>query len=145
MNIFDGFHGNSSTFGSFAETHFFWSSSHIPLSCTHSVHICFTLGPSRLPKIFIGFLCPLDWQHACIFAPHWLTATHTPTHPTHPISKSWPYMIDLIERFYGTVSSRLDLLCASGFFAVITAIIFLVDAILLVRAGNRGEFEYWNQ
>lgn len=51
-------------------------------------------------------------------------------------------MIDLIERFYGPISSRLDLLCASGFFSIIAAITFLVDAILLVRAGNRGEFEY---
>ncbi|XP_031626155.1 uncharacterized protein LOC116342614 isoform X2 [Contarinia nasturtii] len=36
----------------------------------------------------------------------------------------------------------LDLLCASGFISIITAITFLVDAILMIRAGNRGEFEY---
>ncbi|XP_031626157.1 uncharacterized protein LOC116342614 isoform X4 [Contarinia nasturtii] len=39
-------------------------------------------------------------------------------------------------------TTRLDLLCASGFISIITAITFLVDAILMIRAGNRGEFEY---
>lgn len=47
----------------------------------------------------------------------------------------------LIERYHGSISTRLDLLCACGFVSLITAIVFLIDLILLIRAGNRGEFE----
>lgn len=46
------------------------------------------------------------------------------------------------QRFYGPISSRLDLLCASGVMSVITFITYTVDAILMIVAGNRGEFEY---
>lgn len=54
--------------------------------------------------------------------------------------KDWS---DTKERnFWPPNTTRLDLLCASGFMSIITAITFLVDAILMIRAGNRGEFEY---
>lgn len=34
---------------------------------------------------------------------------------------------------------RLDLVCATGFISVIAAIVFLVDLILTVRSGSRGD------
>lgn len=98
---------------------------HMRLQCTMSVFFLFVC-------VVVALFCSV---HACM----------SPIHPIISFRCSLirtDMMFDLIERFYGPITSRLDLLCASGFFAIIAAITFLVDAILLVRAGNRGEFEY---
>lgn len=47
----------------------------------------------------------------------------------------------LIWRYRGPYAYRLDLLCATGFISLITSIVFLLDLIFTIRAGNRGEFD----
>lgn len=95
---------------------FFWISSKKNL---------FFLHLSQFSSVFMSSVCS-----RMPFSPNW-----------HNIYKIW-FLMRLTWRFYGSITFRLDLLCASGFFSVIAAIVFLIDAILLVRAGNRGEFEY---
>lgn len=85
----------------------------------------FFLHLSQFSSVFMSSVCS-----RMPFSPNW-----------HNIYKIW-FLMRLTWRFYGSITFRLDLLCASGFFSVIAAIVFLIDAILLVRAGNRGEFEY---
>jgi len=48
--------------------------------------------------------------------------------------------VDTKERNYWPPNTqRLDLVCATGFISVIGAIVFLVDLILTVRSGSRGD------
>jgi len=55
------------------------------------------------------------------------------------ILKDWS---DTKERsFWPPNTTRLDLLCATGFIALLTAITFLVDLVLTVREGIRGGFD----